>query len=257
RLSPATGDTQTNPGPNPPNATTSNVTGPTNPCPLLAPLRTYDVTVFNHPLPTKPFSDTEGIVYALSNDYPLIKAGLKTVEPLVLRVNRGDCVRIVLRNKVESGALYGGTRAGFSAGMLAYNPQLDGSVAIGLNPDSSVPRNGNRTYLFYADKEVGTTIFTNLASPASMRHGAYGMLIVEPQGSIWLDSFTGLPLTSFNTATQAAIFPPGRPAFREFALTLHTTDQHFSRSVIPYMQVVAGSGINPERNAGGQPPLRP
>ncbi|HLV57849.1 MAG TPA: hypothetical protein VKY81_03095 [Natronosporangium sp.] len=257
KLSPATGDTQTNPGPNPPNATTSNVTGPTNPCPFLAPLRTYDVTVFNHPLPTEPFPDTQGIVYALSVDYPLVKAGIKQVEPLVLRVNRGDCVRIILRNKIESSALYGGTRAGFSAGMLSYNPQLDGGVAIGLNPDSSVLRNQSRTYLFYADKEVGTTIFTNLASPASLRHGAYGMLIVEPQGSLWLDSFTGLPLTSLNTAVQAAIFPPGRPAFREFALTLHSTDQHFSRSVIPYMQVVAGSGINPQRDAGGQPPLRP
>src|SRR5690606_15002379 len=127
KLSPATGDTQTNPGPNPPNATTSNVTGPTNPCPFLAPLRTYDVTVFNHPLPTEPFPDTQGIVYALSIDYPLVKAGIKQVEPLVLRVNRGDCVRIILRNKIESSALYGGTRAEIGRASCREREEIEAS----------------------------------------------------------------------------------------------------------------------------------
>ena len=135
-------------------------------------------------------------------------------------------------------------------------PQLDSGAAIGLNPDSTVEKDKSRTLLFYADKEVGTTIFTNLGSPASMRHGAYGMLIVEPKGSIWLDSFTGKQLGSFRTAVQAASFPPNGEAFREFALTRHSTDQQFTRNVIPYMNVVAGSGINPARDAGGQPPLR-
>lgn len=255
-LEPATGNTQQNPGPNPPNATTSNVTGSVNPCPWYAPLRSYDVTVFNMPLPTQPFPDNEGIVYALSNNYSDIKSGNKPVEPLVLRANEDDCVKIVLRNKIESSALYGGDRAGFSSSMMALNPQLDGGSAIGLNPDSTVARNKSRTYLFYADKEVGTTIFQNMGSPASMRHGAYGLLIVEPKGSYWLDSFTGQQLGSFRTAVQAAIYPPYDPPFREFALTLHTTDQHYSRSIIPYMDVVAGSGINASRAAGGQATLK-
>jgi hypothetical protein len=233
------------------------VTGQINPCPGSAPTRTYDVTVFDHTLPTAPFPDTEGIVYALSNDYDKIKSGFKSVEPLVLRVNRGDCLRVILRNKVSSGALYGGDRAGFSAGLVNTNPQAYGGSAVGLNPDSTVQRNDVRSYLYYADKEVGTAIFQNMGSPASMRHGAYGLLIVEPKGSFWLDSLTGQQLNSFRTAVQAAIFPPSSQAFREFALTLHSTDQQFSRSVIPYMNVVAGNGINPARNAGGQPPLRP
>jgi hypothetical protein len=255
-LSPATGNTQANPGPNPPKASTGNVTGQINPCPGSAPTRTYDVTVFDHTLPTAPFPDTEGIVYALSNDHDKIKSGLKAAEPLVLRVNRGDCLRVILRNKISSSALYGGDRAGFSAGLVNTNPQAYGGSAVGLNPDSTVQRNDVRSYLYYADKEVGTAIFQNMGSPASMRHGAFGLLIVEPKGSIWLDSLTGQQLNSFRTAVQAAIFPPFSQAFREFALTLHSTDQQFSRNVIPYMNVVAGNGINPARNAGGQPPLR-
>jgi hypothetical protein len=256
-LSPATGDTQTNPGPNPPRATNGNVTGPTFPCPGNAPVRTYAITAFDHPLPTAPFEDTEGIVYALTVDVNAIKTGAKPVEPLVLRVNQGECVHVNVRHDIASDSLYSTSRVGFATSMLTVNPQRHGGAAIGLNPDSSVINGSPHTYTFYADKEVGTTIFTNLASPASMRHGAYGMIVVEPAGSTWFDSVTGAPLGQLNTSTEAVIVPPNEPAFREFALTLHATDQQFSRSVIPYMQVIAGSGINPSRNAGGQPPLRP
>lgn len=255
-LEPATGDTQADPGPDPPKPTSSNVTGALNPCPKDAPIRPYFVTAFNHPLPTAPFSDTEGIVYALTTDYPFIKAGEKPVEPLVLRANQGDCVKIILTNGIESDSLYGGDRAGFAQGMLSTNPQLYGGAAIGLNPDTTVGRGKGTIYKFYADEEVGTTIFQNLGSPASLRHGGYGLLIVEPEGSSWFDSKTGKPLHALRTSAQAVIDPPDEPAFREFALTMQTTDQQYSRSIIPYMDVVAGSGINPPRNGGGQPSLR-
>ncbi len=249
---------QADPGPNPPRATRGRVTGRTDPCPSDAPARTYSVVAFDHTLPTQPFPDTEGIVYALSTDVDPIRTGQKPVEPLVLRVNQGDCVSINLKNQIDPDSLYGGTRAGFDLSMLPTNRQLHGGAAIGLNHDSTVGSGHNRTYRFYADVEVGTTLFQNLGSPASLRHGAYGMLIVEPQGSTWYDSVTGEQLGTSQTASQAVIDPPDAPAFREFALTLHTTDQHFSRSVVPYYDVIAGSGINPPREAGGgQPTLRP
>jgi hypothetical protein len=256
-LSPATGNTQANPGPNPPKATNGNVTGSTHPCPPSAPSRVYGITAFDNPLPTAPFPDNEGIIYALNTDVHLIQTGQKPVEPLVLRVNQGDCVFISVRNQISSGSLYGGTQAGMTTGMLVHNPQRHGGGAIGLNPDSTVGAGHSTNYTFYADAEVGTTIFQNLGSPASVRHGAYGLLIVEPQGSTWFDSATGAPLSGTLTSTQAVIDVPGGESFREFALTLHSTDQQFSRNVIPYMNVVAGNGINPARNAGGQPPLRP
>jgi len=121
-----------------------------------------------------------------------------------------------------------------------------------------VPAGQDGQYRFYADVELGTTVFQNLGSPASLRHGAYGLLIVEPANSQWFDSESGTPLGSTETSTEAVIDPPGsRPSFREFALTVQSTDQQYSRSVIPYMDVVAGSGINPHRNAGGQTELRP
>jgi hypothetical protein len=75
------------------------------------------------------------------------------------------------------------------------------------------------------------------------------MLIVEPQNAQWTDSFTDAPLGTTKTATQAIIRVPFVTAYREFALMVQTTDQQFSRSIIPYIDLVAGIGINSPTNA--------
>ncbi|MPZ26268.1 MAG: hypothetical protein GEV12_07390 [Micromonosporaceae bacterium] len=264
---------QANPGDDPPPAGPETVSDPSESCPRGQIPKIYSITAFDHPLPSAPFSDTEGVVYALTSDVAAIQNGEQEVEPLVLRINQGDCVNIRLRNRIESdsvgdpapgtGSLYGGTRAGVDLSMLARNQQLNGGAAVGLNPDNTAAAGQDTTYRFFADQEVGTTIFQNLGSPASLRHGAYGMLIVEPAGSQWFDSTTGAELGSTDTSTEAVIDPPNGPAFREFALTVHSTDQQYSRSVIPYLDVVAGTGINSLRaidggpNDGNQPEVRP
>lgn len=258
-LTPATADnTQANPGPNPPSAynpngtiNTSVVSSTTNVCPTFPAPRTihYDVTIFNKTLPTSPFPDTEGVIYALTSDVAAIQAGNKPVEPLVLRANQFDCVKITLRNQLTPGSLYGGSRAGLDLGELSRNPQLSAGAAIGLNPDTTVPIGGSITYTYYADAIVGSTLFGNLGSVASKRHGAYGMLIVEPPGSTWFDSATNQPLTTTRTSTQAIIRGPGGAKTREFALLMGTTDQQYARSIIPYIEMIAGNGINSPTNA--------
>jgi hypothetical protein len=268
-LSPNTASNpQANPGPNPPAPSSGNVSDGTDACPRGQIPRIYSITAFDHTLPSAPFADTEGVVYALTADVAAIQSGAQAVEPLVLRVNQGDCVVIRLRNRIQSqqnndpdvpspGSLYGGTRAGFDLGLLLRNPQTSGGAAVGLNPDTTVAAGQDGSYTFYADVAVGTTVFQNLGSLASVRHGGWGMLIVEPAGSRWFDNETGVELGSTETSTAAVIDPPGtQPSFREFAVGVQSTDQQYSRSVIPYMDVVAGIGINPHRNAGGQPELR-
>lgn len=256
-------NSQENPGPAPEAPDPDVVSNQAQPCPRGAPLRIYSVTAFDHPLPTEPFSDTEGVVYALTSDVQDIRNGVQEVEPLALRVNHGECLIVQLRNRIQSdtsldgtgpGSRYGGSRVGFELGILPRNPQTSGGAAIGLNPDTTVAAGENGSFRFYADQEVGTTIFQNLGSPASLRHGGYGLLIVEPAGSQWFDSETGEQLDGTHTSTEAVIDPPNEPAFREFALTLQTTDQQRSRSVIPYADVIAGSGINSLRgpNDGAQ-----
>lgn len=257
-LSPhSAGNPQQDPGPAPPASVDQNgdvdqsvVSDGSHACQTGGPdTRIYSVTAFDHPLPTAPFGDAEGIVYALTSDAAAIQNGQQAVEPLVLRANQGDCVVIRLRNRTDPGTLYGGTRAGFDLGQLQRNPQLAAGSAVGLNPDTTVAAGADIEYRFLADQQVGTTIFQNLGSPASLRHGAYGLLIVEPAGSQWFDSETGQQLGATDTSTEAIIDAPGQPAFREFALTMHTTDQQYGRSIVPYVDTVAGNGINAPRGA--------
>ncbi|QSB16512.1 hypothetical protein JQS43_09665 [Natronosporangium hydrolyticum] len=261
-LSPHTAaNPQADPGPAPPSSINPNgtvnqsvVSNGSHVCPPTGPVRVYQVTVFDQPLPTTPFGDAEGIVYALNADVAAIRSGQKPVEPLVLRANEGDCVRLRLTNDIDPDSRVGGTRAGVDLGQLLRNPQLAAGSAVGLNPDTTVPIGGTIEYRFRANREVGTTIFQNLGSPASLRHGAYGLLIVEPRNSQWFDSFTGAALGPNRTSTQAVIRVPGQPDFREFALTMQTTDQQYGRSIIPYMDTIAGNGINGPRAANRPSP---
>jgi hypothetical protein len=87
------------------------------------------------------------------------------------------------------------------------------------------------------------------------------MLIVEPTGSSWFDSATNAALGSTRTATQAIIRVSSTSKFREFALTMGTTDQHYARSIVPYIEMIAGNGINsptganiPAAPVSGAPP---
>jgi hypothetical protein len=252
RTSPATGAGFPVIRPNSGNPPTGPATNSNSPCIQGAPARDYDVTVFNKALPTAPSVDQDGIVYALTSDVAAVRAGTKKIEPLVLRANQGDCMHITLRNQISAGSKYGGTRAGFDLGKLPYNPQTQGGSAVGLNPDTTVAIGQTFVYRFTADKNLGTSIFRNLGSVASTRHGAYGLVVVEPTGSSWFNSFDGSPLTATKTATQA-IIRSSSGNFREFAMTMGTTDQQYARSIFPYQDVVAGTGVNSQ--FPGDPPV--
>jgi hypothetical protein len=242
-LTPATGNTQTTPGPNPAPPAGAVTSSMASPCPSSAPVRGYDVTVFNQTLPTAPQADTNGIMYALTSDVAAIRAGTIRPEPLVLRVNQGDCLQVTLRNQIAAGTQYGGDRAGFDLGKLLYNPQTSAGSAVGLNPDTTAATGQTFTYRFSADKLLGTSVFQNLGSPASMRHGAHGQVIVEPSGSTWFDSASGAALGENRTSSQAIIRSSGGD-FREFAVSMGSNDQHFSRSINEYQDVIAGAGVN-------------
>ncbi|UWM50641.1 hypothetical protein N0X72_17480 [Streptomyces carpaticus] len=244
-------DTQREPGPDPAPAYRKNgtvdrsvVTSTAAACPRGARALRYDVSVIDQELPTAPFTDSGGVIYALTSDVAAIRAGTKAVEPLVLRANAGDCVTITLRNRIDPDALYGGTRAGLDLAMLTRNQQLSSGAAVGLNPDTTVAAGASATYTFHADEETGGALFQNLGSTASLRHGAYGMLIVEPRGSRWTDSESGKSLGAHRVSTEAVIRRADGTAFREFALLMHSTDQQYARSILPYGDQVAGNGLN-------------
>ena len=191
------------------------------------------------------------MIYALTSDMAAIQAGQKTARTAGAAGQPGDCVQITLRNAdSDQDSLYGGTVPGSTSGKLLLNPQLSGGAAVGLNPDTTVPIGGRSPTRLYADRAVGTALFRNLGSEVSLRHGAYGMLIVEPAGSTWFDSATNQRLGR-DLDEHPGHHPGARgQSFREFALTMQATDQHNGRSIVPYQDVVAGAGVNSTFAAG-------
>ncbi len=246
-----------NPGPPGPTTATTNPAT----CPSKAPMRVYNLSIFDMPLPLQETingdrpvingttfmhdrigvtSDGRGIIYSLAGDESGIQAGAKPLEPLAIRANVGDCVQINLKNHVRNTAPddpnnpfdgpVGGTRASLELAKLISDPQRSGGGAVGFNPDTTISPDQDISYTYFADKELGTSMFLNQGSEASQLHGAYGMLVVEPSGAAYFDSKTGGSMAS-GTGTRVIIRAPSGN-FRELVVMPSTTDSQFARSLI-------------------------
>lgn len=211
--------------------------GPGQPCPAGSPVRAYDLSIFRVPIPFHKGgggTDSNGVIYALASDEQAVLGGRDPVEPLVLRVNAGECLQIGLVNHL-------GERAGLSIGKLLFDPQGSYGAAVGFNRDSSVAPGARGLYRFYADQELGTVFLLDLADPRLGARGAFGAVIVEPEGSAYMDAHTGQPLQSGLYADIVA--PQG--SFREAVLLFQDEDQRIGQNVMPYPTKVEGfSGIN-------------
>ena len=176
-----------------------------------------------------------GLLYVLTDE--LKKGQVKIIEPLILRVNAGDCVQINLTNGIDlanpktnaiftnlSMSQYGlsappSTRVGLRAQMMAYDALKSSGTNVGFNPTlTAEPGKGGPgttvTYYWYAGKlqfnpdgsvavaqpvELGGL---NLLPSDPIQQGTQGLvasLIVEPPNTSWcLDG---------NTRAQAYIYP--------------------------------------------------
>lgn len=198
-------------------------------CPPGAPERNYDVTAIQNP---DSLVDFGGMMYALSSQEPALLAGAIQPEPLVMRVQEGDCLRISLTNHFLT------ARASIDLARLAS--AFPGS-AVGWNGDASVPPGGTIDYEFYADAELGTSLFFNLAAPATIPLGAFGAVIVEPAGSTWRNPVNG---GDASTGVRADILHPDGN-FREHVLLMQESDERIGQNIMPYtIEVRNFSGIN-------------
>ncbi|MFQ5420311.1 MAG: DNRLRE domain-containing protein, partial [Anaerolineae bacterium] len=209
-------------------------------CPVGAAVRSYEAVIFQTQItyfPELGGTDLAGVVYALAADEQAILDGVKRAEPLVLRVNDGECLEIGLTNHL-------GERASLNLGKLLFDPQGSYGAAIGFNPDSTVAPGGRYVYRFYADQELGTSIMMNLANPELGARGAYGMVVVEPAGATYRDPHTG-------AAVEAGVYADiissdgSFDSFREYAVMFQDEDDRIGSSTMPYHVKVEGfSGIN-------------
>ncbi len=184
---------------------TYNRLGAVNPTGMIFALR-RDVVEDSPGSPTDGLPESEGGVLAagqvrLRDD--------KRPRPIVLRVNEGDTLTIHFQNLLDpnvpavadpvSGIVMDDQPATRSAGVHVYGLQLADSIAsdgsyVGQNGNSLVPPGGTAVYNYYAEKEsaylLSSTAVTtggegNIGSHA---FGLFGMVNVEPAGSIWYRS---------------------------------------------------------------------
>jgi len=183
--------------------------------------------------------DPNALVFVHADQVPDIMSGIRRIEPLVMRVNAGDCIEVTLRNMLPPilpalpGSVTGSTRVGLQPQLLSYDMGISAGSSVGRNPDTLVGAGEVRQFAWYAG-EIKSDIsgvvtwtpveygVTNLRSMGDQdghyTHGLYGVCVVEPEGSVWVDVETGVAQKG---GFQADLFDAnGELLYREFVLQL-------------------------------------
>ncbi len=164
--------------------------------------------------------DPDGIVYALEEDAEAIRTGEMNPEPLFIRANVGDCVEITLKNETER-------PVSIHPHFVSFDLLGSDSLANGYNYDQDTEPGQQRSYRWYADEEGPIYFHDHIFGIDDVMHGEFCALIVEPEGSEYLDPYSGEPIES---GAQAIIkTPKGKDDFREFCLHLHDFAQLVDR----------------------------
>lgn len=196
------------------------------------PVRTYDVVALNVPIAYNAFGDHDrnGALYTLASDAPelrelaaswpqpfpsylehpeLVPGPHPLARPLVLRVRRGERLRVRLTNELSR-------RTGITLQGVRYDVRTMDGLAAGANPDTSVAPGDTRVYEWLCEHE-GVFHFGDMSDArgeGSQSHGMVGAVVVEAPEATWTDPETGGPLA---TGLYADVHLPDR-SFREFVV---------------------------------------
>lgn len=151
-------------------------------------VRTFHIEAIQIPIVYNKYGDydPDGLLYVLEEDAERIKREAlrrfemdipqpyKEVQPLVIRVNRGDTVKVRFRNPLDR-------RLSIHVQGLSYDVNTADGSSVGYNNDSTT--SGEIWYTWYADTE-GVFLFNDMADPRSTEdatniHGLFGAVIVE------------------------------------------------------------------------------
>lgn len=190
-------------------------------------VRTFHIEAIQIPIVYNKYGDYDpnGLLYVLEEDAERIKKEAvqrfemeipqpyKEVQPLVIRVNLGDTVKVRFRNSLNR-------RLSIHVQGISYDVNTSDGSSVGYNDDSTT--SGEIWYTWYADTE-GVYLFHDMADPRSTEdatniHGLFGAIIVEAPKAKWFDPETGEELRS---GLMADIYQPGKPAFREYSVFFH------------------------------------
>ncbi|MFQ5413133.1 MAG: copper oxidase, partial [Phycisphaerae bacterium] len=220
-------------------------------CPVTAPIRQYDVTattaqqalpahtlIYNHRATGGgPIDDPEAMLYVRTEDLDenlRLLPGV-AVEPLILRAAAGDCIEVTLRNTLDPNAapFTGGNNASTDVGLhpqlVSYDVASDDGANVGLNPKQTIGPGQSRTYRWYAGSievnsdgtrtavpvEYGATNLMPSDGVEQVARGMIGALIIEPQGSSWVEDA--------GSRASATVTKADGSSFRDFVLMFQDT----------------------------------
>jgi FtsP/CotA-like multicopper oxidase with cupredoxin domain len=246
--------------------------GPGDPPPEAdAEVREFDVTALRTEIPYNDYGDHDphGIVFALDRHVEEIKSGTRDPEPLILRANAGERIRLTLTNGLE-GTLDNdhphpkmqipqqwerSDRISLHPLELQYDVNGSNGATIGFNYDTTVGRGDDEddtiTYEWYADGAVDTICLWDMADLRSNRHhGAFGQLFVEPADATALDEATAEPVAS---GPSAIVKTSGRQDdFREHGLVFGDGQFVVNRHDPPSCVVPRPDPADPKHDLSGE-----
>ena len=224
-------------------------------CPSTAPVKKYDISAINVEITLNQWLDFyPGYMYALTENLEKVRAeeaknkaareneknqydpgavsnGIQGdyIQPLVIRGNQGDCVRVILRNALEGGEAVSLHIHGSSMLISAT-----GKPATTTNPDSVAAKGKSVEMEWYIspDMQEGGRQFHSYSNDRELTVlGMFGTFVVEPKGSRYLDPLGQGEPTEMRSGWQAIIDTPQGPDFREFVLIYHEVGDEAFRPV--------------------------
>jgi len=223
-----------------------------NACTDGGPVKVYDVHAIDVTITLNRFGDhvKGGYMYALEANVPEIRAfeaaldedrakddalgvtrvshGLRQdpIQPMVIRANLGECLRINFTNSIDDGR-----PASLHILGLPHTAQ-NAASAVGENPDTFAGQGETVTYEIPIPDDVGAErayyFHDHGAGRDRQNMGLFGAIVAEPEGATYLDVETGEPLDTVTGSNwEAIIVDPNvddhedGKSFREFVIFYH------------------------------------
>jgi len=233
-------------------------------CPATAPVRKYDISAINVEITLNQWLDYyPGYMYALTENIDKIReeeaknaaareseghgdpGGVKNgiqdqwIQPLVIRGNQGDCVKFILRNKLEFGEdvslhINGSDMVMSKTGQPATTTNLD-SIAAGPGEDAEEGAEGKSIemeWYIHPDTQEGGKQFHTFSNDRELTvMGLFGVFVVEPRGSEYWEPLGTGPATKASSGWQVMVENGTGPDFREFVLIYHEVGDEAFRPV--------------------------
>src|SRR5690349_8579567 len=212
-------------------------------CPATAPVKQYNVSAINVEITLNQWLDFyPGYMYVLDENLDKVRAEENTnkeardkeghdpgavipgvqaqwIQPLVIRGNQGDCVKVKLSNKLE-----GGEDVSLHIHGSAMVVSATGAAATTTNPDTIVAKDKSGDYEWYIHPttQEGVRQFHTFSNDRELTvMGLFGAFVVEPRGSSYLEPLGSGDPTPATSGWQTIIKNGTGPDFREFVLIYH------------------------------------